>query len=392
MSHSNPAPASPGDSDSATPLNPLPPTLTALGYDARRHTETLEHLDPENGSAPRPGRVVEEHRDGLRVVTERGVVAAVVAGRLRHAAPDRSELPAVGDWVLVEGDAVASGGPVRVIAVLPRRSRLIRKVAGVTTEAQVVAANVDVVFVASALDRPLPQRALERYVTAVWDGGATPVLVLTKADLVEDARPYAEQARAASPGLDVHVVRAIEGDGVEELSAHLAPARTVAVVGASGAGKSTLVNALSRRHDPSLPDVQFVDRVRHGDAKGRHTTTARRLLTLPDGALLVDTPGMRELGLWDADEGVERAFADIEELAVSCRFHDCSHASEPGCEVRAATEDGRLDPDRLESRRKLERELAFLHRKQDARAQSEQRKAWAKLTQGYRKRPRRGFR
>lgn len=376
MSHASPAP-----DGAPVPESALPSSLIPLGYDARRHATFLE-LGPADHA---PARVVEEHRDRMVVVTANRRAEATPSGRLRHASTSRDELPAVGDWVVVRG----TGDSLQITAVLPRRSSLVRKAAGSTTEAQVVAANVDTVFVVSPLDRPLNGRALERYVAAVWEGGAEPVVVLTKADLVADEDAHLADAMAAAPGVDVRAVTAPTGRGLAALERHLGPRRTIALVGTSGAGKSTLVNALL---GPDAEDVQAVGHVRGGDSKGRHTTTFRRLLPLPGGALLVDTPGMRELALWDADEGVERAFPEIEELAARCRFGDCRHEDEPGCAVLAAVAEGALPVERLESRRKLERELAFLHAKQDARARSERRKEWAKLNRSYRKRPRRGFR
>jgi ribosome biogenesis GTPase len=309
-----------------------------------------------------PARVIAEHRDRYVVRTARGERAAVLAGRLRHQARTREDLPATGDWVAVDdGDGTAA-----IHAVLPRRGLFRRKAAGETTEAQVLAANVDVALVAAALPGDVNARRIERYLALAWESGAVPVVLLTKADLVDDVDAAVRGVRAVAPGVDVAAVSAVTRAGVDALARWLQPGRTAVLLGSSGAGKSTLTNLLLGE------DALRTGAVRE-DGKGRHTTTHRQLFRLRNGALLIDTPGMRELQLWSADAGLESAFADVEALAARCRFSDCAHDAEPGCAVRAAAESGALDPARLESWRRLRRELAWLEIRQDEAAQAAER-------------------
>lgn len=309
-----------------------------------------------------PARVIAEHRDRYVVHTAQGERAAVLAGRLRHRSSTREDLPATGDWVAVdEGDGTTS-----IHAVLPRRSLFRRKAAGDATEAQVLAANVDVALVAAALPDDVNARRIERYLALAWESGALPVVLLTRADLVDDADAAVRGVRAVAPGVDVAAVSSITGVGVDALGRWLQPGRTAVLLGSSGAGKSTLTNLLVGT------EVLRTGAVRE-DGKGRHTTTHRQLVRLRSGALLIDTPGMRELQLWTADAGLESAFADVEALAERCRFADCAHASEPGCAVRAAAESGALNPARLESWRRLRRELDWLEIRQDQAAAAAER-------------------
>jgi ribosome biogenesis GTPase len=312
-----------------------------------------------------PARVVEEHRDAHVVAGAAGELRADVAGRLRHDARGREALPAVGDWVAVEARPAERKATIR--HVLPRRGALVRKAAGTTTDAQVVAANLDVVFVVTSANADFSAARLGRLLSAAWESGAQPVVLVTKADLAEDAEALVAEAEAAAPGAPVHAVSVVDGRGLPALAPHLLPGRTAAFVGSSGVGKSTLINRL-------LGEELLATRALRHDDTGVHTTTSRRLLALPGGALVVDTPGMRELGLWDADDGLSAAFADVEELAESCRFRDCKHLAEPGCAVLAALADGRLPAERIEQFRALEREMAFLRLKQDVRAQMEEKR------------------
>lgn len=321
-----------------------------------------------------PARVVAEHRDRYVVADEDGDRAAVLAGRLRHHARGRDDLPATGDWVAVDAGA---DGTAAIHAVLPRRSAFRRKVAGEVTEAQVVAANVDVALVAAAFPGDVNERRIERYLALAWESGAVPVVVLTKADLAEDVDAAVRAVSIIAPGADVVAVSAVSGAGVDTLARWLRPGRTAVLLGSSGAGKSTLANRLLDA------DALRTGAVRD-DGKGRHTTTHRQLVRLANGALLIDTPGMRELQLWTADGGMETAFADVEALAARCRFRDCAHRAEPGCAVRAAAESGVLDGARLESWHRLRRELAWLEVRQDEAAASAERARAKTIERAYR--------
>ena len=316
-------------------------------------------------------RVVAEHRDRHLVALGDVVRPAVLAGRLRRLAERDAELrPAVGDWVEVVAPSAGGDGPLVVSGVRPRRSAIRRKSAGDATVAQVVAANVDVAFVLTAVPGDVSARRLERYLTLVWESGATPAVVLTKADLADDLAGALAEARLAAPGADVVALSAATGEGVAQLDRWLAPGITAVLLGSSGVGKSTLANRLAGAERLRTGAVR-------GDGRGRHTTTHRELIALPGGASLVDTPGLREVQLWaEAGEdaaGLAAAFADVAALAAGCRFANCAHDAEPGCAVRAAVADGRLDEGRLDAWRALRRELAWLERRQDARAAAERR-------------------
>jgi ribosome biogenesis GTPase len=339
----------------------------------------------ENNEDLEPARVLEEQKDLLRVGTARGTLRAVTAGRLRHAAAGPEEMPAVGDWVAVEARAPAEGRS-RVHALLPRRTALLRKTAFRRTQAQVVAANLDTVFCVTSLNRDFNPRRLERYLALVWESGARPVLLLNKADLCADAEARRAEAETLAMGVPVHTVSARDGLGLDALGPHLVAGETTAVIGSSGVGKSTLINRLAGA------ELLLVKEIRTDDDRGRHTTTHRQLVRLPAGALLIDTPGMRELALWESEEGLEQAFSEIEEVASRCRFRDCGHDGEPGCAIRAALDDGTLDAERWASYVKLKRELAHLARRQSERATLDTKRRWKRMTIANRSRPRKGYR
>jgi len=353
-----------------------PSRLAALGWDAGWATAfDAVARSYDSGPSISPARVVAEHRDRYIITAADGDHSAVLAGRVRHELESREELPAVGDWV-----GVSSGtgdGTAVVRFVVPRRGAFVRKSAGDTTDAQVVAANVDTAVIATALPGDLSSRRLERYLTLAWESGATPLVVLTKADLSDDVGAAVAEASLSAPGVEVIAISTLTDEGVAALLARLLPAQTAVLLGSSGVGKSTLVNRLSG-----------VDRLRTSavdeNGRGRHTTTHRELVRLANGALLIDTPGMRELQLWSADAGLGSAFADVEAFASSCRFRDCAHGGEPGCAVLEAVERGDLAADRIEHWHQLRRELAYLERKQDELATAQARSRMKSLTRGLR--------
>ena len=342
--------------------------LESLGWDA----SFADEFQPFEHDGLAPARVAVEHRSEYVVYSQHGELRAELTGRLRHG----DEHPAVGDWVAVASRA--DEGRATIHAVLPRRSAFVRKVAWAETKPQVVAANVDVAFVVSGLDLNFNVRRIERYLTLAWESGAQPVVLLTKADLCDDVESRVYEVESVAFGVPVHAVSAPHGDGVDTVRSYVPAGRTAALLGSSGVGKSTLVNALVGA------ELLAVQEIRE-DGRGRHTTSHRQLVPLPDGGMMLDTPGMRELQLWDADSGMEAAFQDLESLAGQCRFADCSHGREPGCAVRAALAEGTLDVERFESWRKLQRELERLARKQDGRARSEARKDRARFARAMRK-------
>ena len=316
------------------------------------------------------GRVSAQHRGEYDVLTEAGELRAHLAGRLRHEASSGAELPAVGDWVALR-DAV-------IHAVLPRRTAFARKVNLDAAQAQVLAANVDTIFVVTALDDDFSPRRLERYLTLAWESGAMPAVVLTKVDLCDDPLAALLEAEQVALGAPAHLISNVTGEGIDELASYLVPAQTVALLGSSGVGKSSLANRLLGHE--AQPTKELAE-----DGTGRHTTTARQLIQLPSGAVLVDTPGLREVQLWDADEGIDQAFADVDDMAAGCRFNDCAHEQEPGCAVQAAIAEGRLPRERLDSYRSLQRELQRLAAKQDARLRSEEKRKRVAFAKSLRK-------
>jgi ribosome biogenesis GTPase len=336
--------------------------LIRLGWDADWEAELTKLDDP----GLRPARVGTEHRGAYVLLTEEGEQWAVPTGRLRLDAKEGGgDLPAVGDWV---GYRLPERSERAVVqAVLPRRTKFSRNTAFTRTEEQVLAANVDVAFLTTALPDDLNLRRLERYLATAWESGARPVIVLTKTDLSEDVDGAVAAVEAIAFGVPVHAVSAPYGQGVEELRAYLDGNRTAVLLGSSGVGKSTIVNALLGAETSETQEVR-------DDGRGRHTTTRRELHLVPGGGILLDTPGIRELQLWDADEGLGEAFEDVEELAADCRFADCAHEGEPGCAVRRALTTGALPAERYESYRKLQRELEALAARQDARLGAEQRR------------------
>lgn len=317
-----------------------------------------------------PARVLVQQRGHYEIVGEAGELSATLSGKLARDA-EAGGYPVAGDWVAI---ALRQGeGAATIHAVLPRQGVFVRRAAGPgAARGQVVAANVDVALLAASLNGELNVRRLERYLAAAWESGAAPVIVLTKADQCENVDELRAEVEAIAFGVPVHAVSAVTGEGLEALRAHLAPGKTAVLLGSSGVGKSTLVNAFA---GTSLMATRAIS---VDGQRGRHTTTHRELVLLPSGALILDTPGMRELGMWDASAGVSAAFGDVETLMTQCRFTDCKHRTEPGCAVRAALDDGTLDAERWEAYGKLQRELAFEKGKNDPKARAETRKVWIK--------------
>lgn len=358
-------------------------TLKSWGWDEFFSAQVVQDEPP--AAALAPARVIEQHRTEYVLAAEGGELRGALSGRMRHEIGGGGMEPAVGDWVLCEPRA--NEGKATVQRVLARRTEFVRKAAG-ETRGQVVAANVDSVLIAAALDNDYNARRLERYLAMAWESGAEPAVVLTKADLCANLGERIAQTKSVAYGVPVHALSARTGAGLEVLAAYFSPGKTSALLGSSGVGKSTLVNALLGA------ERQTVNAVGDDDS-GKHTTTSRQIIRLPGGGLIVDTPGMRELGMWRgesaADEqGLSRTFDDVEQLATACRFSDCTHGNEPGCAIRAALESGELDPGRLESFRKLERELAFEARKSDKAAASNAKRRWKKINVQMRQRYKNG--
>ncbi|HKC22818.1 MAG TPA: ribosome small subunit-dependent GTPase A [Gaiellaceae bacterium] len=341
--------------------------MDELGWDDG-WSSALEQLDEDNLV---PARVAAQHRGAYVAWTAEGELRARAAGRLFYEHEIGEPVPAVGDWVALR--------ETTIIAILPRRSAFIRKRAGFGSDEQVLAANVDTAFLLAGLDDDFSLRRLERYVTTAWDSGAEPVIVLTKSDLCDDVGDALLQVETVAIGVPTIPISNVTGIGLDDVETRLRPGRTAVLLGSSGVGKSTLLNRLAGSELMRTRSVA-------ADGTGRHTTTHRELVQLPGGALMIDTPGLRELQFWEGD--VSTAFEDIEALAIECRFNDCAHASEPGCAVQAAVDDGTLSLDRLRSWRKLQRELEAIAARTDRRLRAARKKRWKQLALHNRQRPR----
>jgi ribosome biogenesis GTPase len=341
--------------------------LTELGW----NIFFQEHFEKLNDPTLIAGRVAIEEKGRYLVLTERGELGAEISGKIRFMAGSRSDFPAVGDWVAIDFRADDNHGTIK--AILPRKSAFVRKEAGVTTEEQVVAVNVDTVFLISGLDHDFNIRRIERYLALSWESGANPVIILNKADICPDIESKIAEIGNIAIGVPVHPVSAKEKIGFDAILPYLNSGVTVAFLGSSGVGKSTLINSLLGE------DRIAVQEVRDYDSRGRHTTTHREMIVLPSGAILIDTPGMRVLKLWGGDEGLERTFDDITALSRECRFRDCSHELEPGCAVQEAINAGRLDKGRYASFLKLKKELRYLEAKQIMKASAVEKLRWRQI-------------
>lgn len=328
------------------------------------------------------GRVALQQKQIYTLYTEWGVIAAEVSGKLRHQAISSEDYPCVGDWVVIQRQPNQTQTQTQTIIqdILPRRTQFSRKVTGATTQVQLVATNIDSVFLVCGADHDFNLRRIERYLVMAWESGARPVIVLNKVDLCKQLDQYLLDLESIALGVPVVQLSALHNQGLDALSPYLQPGETVALLGSSGVGKSTLTNQLMQE------TIQAVQSVRADDSRGRHTTTSRQLLCLPSGAVLIDTPGMRELQLWTATTGVSTTFSDIENLATQCQFRDCQHQQEPDCAVQAALTNGQLDSQRFQSYQKLQKEEAYLHRKQDQKTQLNTKARWKKMTKSMRQR------
>lgn len=322
------------------------------------------------------GRVAVQHKTQYELYTEHGEMRAETTGKMQYAARSKEDLPVVGDWVIIRP---RDQSMATIYDFLPRQSKFSRKAAGKKTEEQIVAANIDTVFLVSGLDGDYNLRRMERYLVVAWESGANPVIVLNKVDLCGDIAQVMQEVDAIALGVPVIVMSALNNQGLEELMSYIKKGTTGALLGSSGVGKSTIINHLLGE------EILQTREVREDDSRGRHITTRRELILLPSGGLLMDTPGMRELQIWGGDEGIRDAFEDITELAQQCRFRDCQHHAEPDCAVQQAIENGVLAPDRFESYLKLQKEIAYLHRKEDKVAELQEKERWKKIHAAHKK-------
>ncbi len=324
-----------------------------------------------------PARIAKEHKLLYLVYSEQGELRAEISGKFRHRTLSRSSFPKVGDWVVVT--VRPEEGKATIHALLPRKNSFSRKVAGENTEEQIVAANIDTVFLVSGLDGDFNLQRIERYLTLTWDSGISPVILLNKTDICFEVEACIEKVESIAFGVPIHPISAKKNEGLHILRQYLDKGKTVVLLGSSGVGKSTIINSLLGL------ECQSVRSVRETDSHGRHTTSDRELILLPSGGMIIDNPGMRELQVWGEGEGLQTTFRDIDKLTLRCRFRDCSHQSEPGCAVQGALEEGTLESKRFQSYLKLKKELRYLATRKDKKSRLAEKEKWKKLSQWSRK-------
>ncbi len=336
------------------------------------------HFEQFRNQGMVPARITQEHKELYFIYSQHGELSARISGKLRHGVKSRVELPAVGDWVAVQ--ARPDERTASILALLPRKSSFSRKAvlsggmpdSGGKTEQQVLSANVDTVFLVCGLDSDFNLRRIERYLTVGWDSGANPVIILNKADLCSDIDKKIAEVESIAFGVPIHPVSATKNQGLENLKKYLSRGKTAVLLGSSGVGKSSIINKMLGVESLKVREV------REYDSRGRHTTASRQMILLPDGGIVIDTPGMRELALWNNEQGLDRTFSDIAKLALRCRFRDCSHQTEPGCSVREALKDGTLNANRYRNYLKLQKELKHLALRQDTKARRKAERSFAK--------------
>lgn len=338
--------------------------LKKLGFSALLQ----EHLQKRLSENYSIGRICAEHKEYYKIFSEYGELSATMSGKFRNNATSREDFPVVGDWALF--DYIEGEGKAIIQEIAPRKSKFSRKVAGKETQEQIIASNVDFAFIVCALNYDFNLRRIERYLSLVWQSGATPVVVLTKKDLCDNAEEKIAEVENIAFGVDVHTISNISSEGIDILQKYFADSKTVVLLGSSGVGKSSLINNLAQQ------DIMKVNVLRSNIEKGRHTTTHKQMIILPNGGLIIDTPGIRELQLWDAQDGISQTFNDIEQMAKKCKFSDCTHLNEPGCAVRKAMDEGFLDGDRLKSYLKVQKENEYLQSRQSQSAAKTERDKW----------------